>query len=59
MNIFIKYLNIFIYYYNYFWKGHEKLILREISILHKLDHKNIIKLYDVFETDKHIILQTE
>ncbi|KAG4090790.1 Pkinase-domain-containing protein [Neocallimastix lanati (nom. inval.)] len=40
-------------------KGHEKLILREISILRKLDHKNIIKLYDVFETDKHIILQTE
>jgi len=40
-------------------KGHEKLILREISILHKLDHKNIIKLYDVFETDKNIILQTE
>ncbi|ORX78448.1 Pkinase-domain-containing protein [Anaeromyces robustus] len=40
-------------------KGHEKLILREISILHKLDHKNIIKLYDVFETEKNIILQTE
>ncbi|OUM68115.1 hypothetical protein PIROE2DRAFT_26272, partial [Piromyces sp. E2] len=40
-------------------KGQEKLILREISILHKLDHKNIIKLYDVFETDKNIILQTE
>lgn len=40
-------------------KGHEKLILREISILHKLNHKNIIKLYDVFETDKNIILQTE
>jgi len=40
-------------------KGHEKLILREISILHKLNHKNIIKLYDVFETEKSIILQTE
>ncbi len=39
--------------------GREKLILREISILHKLNHKNIIKLYDVFETDKSIILQTE
>jgi len=40
-------------------KGNENLILREISILHKLDHKNIIKLYDVYETEKNIILQTE
>ncbi|ORX55880.1 Pkinase-domain-containing protein [Piromyces finnis] len=40
-------------------KGREKLILREISILHKLDHKNIIKLYDVFETSKNIVIQTE
>jgi len=31
----------------------------EISILKKLDHPNILKLYEVFEDDKRYYLVTE
>ena len=38
----------------------EKVRLKyEIDILKNLDHPNIVKLYEVFEDNKHIYLVTE
>ena len=34
-------------------------ILNEISILHTLNHPNVVKLYEVFEDEKHIHLVME
>lgn len=34
-------------------------ILNEVSILHALNHPNVIKLYEVFEDEKHIHLVME
>lgn len=42
-------------------KNNEDLlrIKREISILRKLDHVNIVKLYDILETNKYYFLLLE
>ncbi|KAJ3291293.1 calcium calmodulin-dependent protein kinase type 1G [Borealophlyctis nickersoniae] len=40
-------------------RGHESHIIREITILKKINHKNIIKLYDCFETKDRLYLQME
>jgi len=37
----------------------QKGIYREIYILGKMNHSNILKLYDAFDTDNHVILATE
>jgi serine/threonine protein kinase len=37
----------------------ESKITREIGILQKLTHPNIIKLFETFETDKHMCLVME
>lgn len=34
-------------------------VAREVAILKKLQHPNIINLYETFETDKHFLLVTE
>ena len=36
-----------------------KLVEREIEIMTKLNHKNIVKLYDKIYTEKHIFLIME
>ena len=38
---------------------YRKYIEKEIEIMYKLNHKNIIKLYDTIETEKHIFLILE
>ena len=40
-------------------KDEEQSFKYEISILKKLDHPNILKLYEVFEDDKRYYLVTE
>lgn len=40
-------------------KGQEEHIVKEITILKKLAHKNIIRLFDVFETKDKLYLQME
>ena len=40
-------------------KGEKVRLSYEIDILKNLDHPNIVKLYEVFEDDKHIYLVTE
>lgn len=40
-------------------KGQEEHIIKEITILKKLSHRNIIHLYDVFETRDKLYLQME
>lgn len=37
----------------------EVLLKRELEILFKLDHPNIIKLYEIYEDNKYIHLVTE
>lgn len=37
----------------------EKRVLQEIQLLRKLDHRNVIKLLEVFETDTTIYLVME
>ena len=37
----------------------EKAFQEEIAILSKLDHPNILKLYEVFQDDKRYYLVTE
>jgi calcium-dependent protein kinase len=37
----------------------EKAFQEEIAILSKLDHPNILKLYEIFEDDKRYYLVTE
>jgi len=37
----------------------EELFKHEVTILKKLDHPNILKLYEVFEDDKRYYLVTE
>ena len=34
-------------------------VAKEVSILKKLQHKNIVNLYETFETEKHFLLVTE
>lgn len=36
-----------------------KKVAREVAILKKLQHSNIINLYETFETEKHFLLVTE
>ena len=36
-----------------------RLIKREIGVMQKLDHQNIVKLYDIFETTHHLYLIIE
>lgn len=36
-----------------------KKVAREVAILKKLQHQNIINLYETFETEKHFLLVTE
>lgn len=40
-------------------KGHEKHIVKEIAIMKKVQHRNIIQLIDVFETSEKIFMQLE
>jgi calcium-dependent protein kinase len=40
-------------------EGQEQLLQRELEILHKLDHPNVIKLYEIYEDNKYIHLVTE
>ena len=35
------------------------LVKKEIEVMEKLDHKNIVKLYDKIDTEKHIFLIME
>lgn len=37
----------------------QKSVRREIKLLQKMNHPNIIKLYDAFETDHHVYLVME
>lgn len=37
----------------------KKSVIREINALRKLDHKNIMKLYDVIDTQKQLYLVME
>ena len=34
-------------------------LIKEIKILKKIDHKNIIKLYEAIDTSKYVYLSTE
>ena len=36
-----------------------KAVQREIAVLKKVDHSNIIKMYELIDTPKHINLVTE
>lgn len=40
-------------------RGQEDHIVKEITILKRLNHKNIISLYDVYETKDKLYLQME
>ena len=40
-------------------RGQEEHIIKEITILKKISHKNIVKLYDVYETKDKLYLQME
>ena len=33
--------------------------MQEVHILQKINHKNIVKLFDQFETNKHIVFVME
>ena len=37
----------------------QKSVYREIKLLEKMNHVNIVKLYDAFDTDRHVILVME
>lgn len=37
----------------------QKSVYREIKLLEKMNHLNIVKLYDAFDTDRHVILVME
>jgi len=37
----------------------QKSVYREIRLLQKMNHVNIVKLYDAFDTDNHVILAME
>jgi serine/threonine protein kinase len=36
-----------------------KKVLLEMSILEKLKHPNIVRLYEIFESDKHMLYVNE
>jgi serine/threonine protein kinase len=38
---------------------HKKKVMHEVTILKKTRHKNIVHLFDTFETDKHILFVLE
>jgi len=40
-------------------KDSKKKIMQEVMILQKIKHSNIVKLYDSFETGKHIVFVME
>lgn len=40
-------------------KNDEKLLKREIAILKKISHENIVKLYDIYENDDYIYITME
>ena len=40
-------------------KDHLEAIKEEVSFLTKLDHPNIVKIYEYFEDDKNVYLVTE
>jgi serine/threonine protein kinase len=39
--------------------NHKYKIMQEMSILKQCAHKNIVRLYDTFETDKHLCFVME
>lgn len=37
----------------------QRSVRREIKLLQKMSHKNIVKIYEAFETDDHVYLVME
>ena len=40
-------------------ESQKKKLMQEVHILQKINHKNIVKLFDQFETNKHIVFVME